>query len=99
MAQALVPLKDLVEAKSRLSGLLRPSERRALAQAMAEDVEAALELLEVAITLISPSLSCRLLDTCRVRPFTVAPWPWAADNASSCVVKYTDPATGRPPTA
>ena len=35
MTQALVPLKDLVEAKSRLSGLLRPSERRALAQAMA----------------------------------------------------------------
>lgn len=38
MAQALVPLKDLVEAKTRLAGLLRPSERRALAQAMAEDV-------------------------------------------------------------
>jgi 2-phospho-L-lactate guanylyltransferase len=38
MAQALVPLKDLVQAKSRLSGLLRPSERRALAQAMVEDV-------------------------------------------------------------
>lgn len=38
MTQALVPLKDLVEAKSRLSGLLSPSERRALAQAMAEDV-------------------------------------------------------------
>lgn len=38
MVQALVPLKDLVEAKSRLAGLLRPSERRALAQAMAEDV-------------------------------------------------------------
>lgn len=38
MTRALVPLKDLVEAKSRLSGLLRPSERRALAQAMAEDV-------------------------------------------------------------
>ena len=38
MAQALVPLKDLVQAKSRLAGLLRPSERRALAQAMAEDV-------------------------------------------------------------
>jgi 2-phospho-L-lactate guanylyltransferase len=37
-ARALVPLKDLVEAKSRLSGLLRPAERRALAQAMAEDV-------------------------------------------------------------
>lgn len=42
MAQALVPLKDLVQAKSRLAGLLRPSERRALAQAMAEDVLAAL---------------------------------------------------------
>jgi len=38
MAQALLPLKDLVEAKSRLAGLLRPAERRALAQAMAEDV-------------------------------------------------------------
>ena len=36
--QALVPLKDLVEAKSRLSGLLRPTERRSLAQAMVEDV-------------------------------------------------------------
>ena len=38
MAQALVPLKDLVAAKTRLSGLLCPSERRALAQAMVEDV-------------------------------------------------------------
>ncbi|MEH6581937.1 MAG: 2-phospho-L-lactate guanylyltransferase [Halioglobus sp.] len=38
MAQAIVPLKDLVSAKTRLSGLLRPAERRALAQAMAEDV-------------------------------------------------------------
>ena len=38
MAQALLPLKDLVQAKTRLGGLLRPSERRALAQAMAEDV-------------------------------------------------------------
>lgn len=37
-ARALVPLKDLVEAKSRLSGMFRPAERRALAQAMAEDV-------------------------------------------------------------
>lgn len=34
----MVPLKDLVQAKSRLAGLLRPSERRALAQAMVEDV-------------------------------------------------------------
>jgi 2-phospho-L-lactate guanylyltransferase len=38
MAQALIPLKDLVGAKTRLSGLLRPGERRALAQAMVEDV-------------------------------------------------------------
>lgn len=37
-AQALVPLKDLVEAKSRLSGLLSPAERQSLARAMAEDV-------------------------------------------------------------
>jgi 2-phospho-L-lactate guanylyltransferase len=36
--QALLPLKDLVEAKSRLSGLLRPAERRSLAQSMVEDV-------------------------------------------------------------
>tara|TARA_R110001599_G_scaffold353870_1_gene601303 strand:- start:88800 stop:89522 length:723 start_codon:yes stop_codon:yes gene_type:complete len=42
MAQALVPLKDLVRAKTRLSGVLSPSERRALAQAMAEDVLALL---------------------------------------------------------
>ncbi len=38
MVCALLPLKDLAAAKSRLAGLLRPSERRALAQAMAEDV-------------------------------------------------------------
>lgn len=38
MAQALVPLKDLVRAKTRLAGMLSPSERRALAQAMLEDV-------------------------------------------------------------
>lgn len=37
-AQALVPLKDLVEAKTRLAGLMSASERRSLAQAMAEDV-------------------------------------------------------------
>jgi len=38
MAQALVPLKDLVLAKSRLAGVLTSVERRALAQAMVEDV-------------------------------------------------------------
>lgn len=42
MTWALMPLKDLVQAKTRLSGTLAPSERRALAQAMAEDVLAAL---------------------------------------------------------
>ncbi len=42
MTQALVPLKDLVRAKTRLAGLLSPSERRALAQAMVEDVLAVL---------------------------------------------------------
>lgn len=36
--RAVVPLKDLVQAKTRLAGLLSPSERRALAQAMVEDV-------------------------------------------------------------
>ena len=38
MAQALVPLKCLVQAKTRMSGLLWPSERRVLALAMLEDV-------------------------------------------------------------
>ena len=38
MLSLLLPLKDLLQAKSRLAGLLRPSERRALTQAMAEDV-------------------------------------------------------------
>ena len=42
MAVALVPLKDLVTAKTRLAGILRPSERRALALAMVEDVLAVL---------------------------------------------------------
>ena len=42
MTWALLPLKDLVQAKTRLSGTLAPSERRALAQAMAEDVLSAL---------------------------------------------------------
>lgn len=38
----LIPVKDLVNAKQRLSGILSPSERRALSQAMVEDM---LELL------------------------------------------------------
>lgn len=63
MAQALLPLKDLVQAKTRLGGLLRPSERRALAQAMAEDVLAVLaghaELSR--ITLVSDDPGAELL--------------------------------------
>jgi len=43
MATALLPIKDLVAAKTRLSGLLTPSERRQLAQAMAEDVLSCLQ--------------------------------------------------------
>lgn len=39
---ALLPLKDLVAAKTRLAGILAPSERRVLMQAMAEDVLAVL---------------------------------------------------------
>lgn len=41
-AWALLPMKDLVQAKSRLGGVLASHERRALAQAMAEDVLTAL---------------------------------------------------------
>ncbi|MEM8560771.1 MAG: 2-phospho-L-lactate guanylyltransferase [Pseudomonadota bacterium] len=42
MAQILMPLKDLVKAKTRLAGLLSASQRRALTQAMAEDLLAML---------------------------------------------------------
>lgn len=38
IVHALVPLKELVEAKTRLAGSLSSTERRVLAQAMAEDV-------------------------------------------------------------
>ncbi|MCX2981857.1 2-phospho-L-lactate guanylyltransferase [Halieaceae bacterium IMCC14734] len=42
MVWAVLPLKDLVKAKSRLSGVLAPFERRVLMQAMVEDVLTAL---------------------------------------------------------
>ncbi|RLA54679.1 MAG: 2-phospho-L-lactate guanylyltransferase [Gammaproteobacteria bacterium] len=63
MAQALVPLKDLVQAKSRLAGLLRPSERRALAQAMVEDVLSVLSRHKdiVRVTLVSDDPGAGLL--------------------------------------
>jgi 2-phospho-L-lactate guanylyltransferase len=63
MVQALVPLKDLVRAKTRLAGILSPSERRALAQAMAEDVLALLAAhpLVDGINLVSDDPSAHLL--------------------------------------
>jgi 2-phospho-L-lactate guanylyltransferase len=63
VAQALVPLKDLVAAKSRLAGLLCPSERRALAQAMVEDVLAVLSAHTAldAVTLLSDDPAADLL--------------------------------------
>ena len=63
MAQALVPLKDLVRAKTRLAGLLAPSERRALAQAMVEDVLALLAAHSCvdSINLVSDDPSAHLL--------------------------------------
>lgn len=73
MAQALLPLKDLVQAKTRLAGLLRPSERRALAQAMAEDVLAVLAAhpgIE-RITLVSDDPGAELL----ARKYAAGCWP------------------------
>ncbi|MCB1688387.1 MAG: 2-phospho-L-lactate guanylyltransferase [Halioglobus sp.] len=79
MAQALLPLKDLVQAKTRLSGLLRPSERRALAQAMAEDV---LEVLAehpaiTQITLVSDDPGAELL----AQKYGAACW---SENSLAC---------------
>lgn len=73
MAQALLLLKDLVQAKTRLSGLLRPSERRALAQAMAEDVLTVLaEHASVTqITLVSDDPGAELLAS----KYRAACWP------------------------
>ena len=62
-AQALLPLKDLVEAKSRLSGLLNPAQRRALTQAMVEDVLSVLaEHPNIStVTLVSDDPSANML--------------------------------------
>ncbi len=43
MVWVVLPVKDLVQAKTRLSGVLAPHERRTLAQAMVEDVLSVLE--------------------------------------------------------
>ena len=63
MIQALLPLKDLVGAKSRLSGILSPSQRRALAQAMVEDVLCVLASHSMidGVTLVSDDPSAHLL--------------------------------------
>ncbi len=73
MAKALLPLKDLVQAKSRLAGLLTPSERRALAQAMVEDV---LSVLAVhprisEVTLVSDDPAAGLLAS----QYGICHWP------------------------
>jgi 2-phospho-L-lactate guanylyltransferase len=63
MVHALVPLKDLVGAKTRLAGILRPTERRALAQAMVEDVLGRLTAHPqiTAVTLVSDDPGADLL--------------------------------------
>ncbi len=73
MVQALVPLKDLVQAKTRLAGLLSPSERRALAQAMLEDVLAVLAAHPQVegITLVSDDPAAHLLAA----RFGAVHWP------------------------
>lgn len=59
----LIPVKNLVNAKQRLSGILSPSERRALSQAMVEDM---LELLDTVpgidgVLLVSDDSTAELL--------------------------------------
>lgn len=63
MAHALLPLKDLVAAKTRLSGILSASERRGLMQAMAQDVLAVLSNHPglSAVTLVSDDPGASLL--------------------------------------
>jgi len=63
LSQALIALKDLVRAKTRLAGILAPSERRALAQAMVEDVLATLATHPriARVTLVSDDPAAHLL--------------------------------------
>lgn len=72
-AQVLVPLKDLVGAKTRLAGMLGPIQRRALARAMAEDVLKVLAThpLVAGVTLVSDDpQAASLADTCNVDHWT-----------------------------
>lgn len=61
---ALLPLKDFVNAKQRLSGVLAPHERRALFHAMVEDVLAALTAAKKIdhVLVISDDPAARLLS-------------------------------------
>jgi 2-phospho-L-lactate guanylyltransferase len=63
MAQALLALKDLSQAKTRLAGVLGSTERQSLAQAMAEDVVAVLAAHPdiTQITLVSNDPSAAML--------------------------------------
>jgi 2-phospho-L-lactate guanylyltransferase len=63
MVWAVLPLKDLVKAKSRLSGILAPFERRALMQAMVEDVLTSLALVSEleGVLVVSDDPSAELL--------------------------------------
>lgn len=63
MSWAVLPLKDFVNAKQRLSGVLTPHERRALFQAMVEDVLCTLRACEAIdnILLVSDDPSADLL--------------------------------------
>ncbi len=87
MIHALVPLKDLVQAKTRLAGVLQPSERRALMQAMAEDV---LDTLAnhsgiSAVTLVSDDPSAPLL----AQRYGVRWWPEAPQSTGlNTVLRY-----------
>lgn len=73
MAQALVPLKNLIHAKSRLAGVLGNSERYALALAMVEDVLGVLDEHQdiTAITLLSDDPGASLL----AQKYSAAYWP------------------------
>ena len=63
MTWAILPLKDLVQAKSRLSGVLAAHERRALVQAMVEDVFTALALAQCleGVLVVSDAPSAEML--------------------------------------
>ena len=60
---AVIPVKDFVNAKQRLSGVLSPSERRALSQAMVEDMLRCLQAIEAlaGVLLVSDDPGAELL--------------------------------------